>query len=65
MLSNLDNDGKVQGQVAPGFVGSIPTLITNKKCWTVCHKSGTVLFKTENEATALNRAAFGWIVKEV
>ena len=33
--------------------------------WNICHKSGRVLFTTNDERTAMNRAKYGWRVKKV
>lgn len=33
--------------------------------WNICHKSGRVLFITNDERTAMNRAKYGWRVKKV
>lgn len=33
--------------------------------WNVCHKSGRVLFTTNNERTAMNRIERGWRVEKV
>lgn len=33
--------------------------------WVICHKSGTRLFTTNDEFTALNRAQYGWVVKNM
>lgn len=33
--------------------------------WNICHKSGRVLFTTNDEQTAMNRAKYGWRVKKV
>lgn len=33
--------------------------------WNICHKSGRVLFTTNDERTAMNRAKYGWMVEKV
>lgn len=33
--------------------------------WNICHKSGRVLFTTNDERTAMNRAKYGWRVEKV
>lgn len=33
--------------------------------WNICHKSGRVLFTTNDERTAMNRAKRGWRVEKV
>ena len=32
--------------------------------WNICHKSGRVLFTTNDERTAMNRAKYGWRVEK-
>lgn len=64
MLSNFDEEGIVISQVAPGDVGSSPTTATEQKRFAICHKSGTVLFRTNDKFIAANRESFGWIVND-
>lgn len=33
--------------------------------WNICHKSGRVLFTTNDERTAMNRAKYGWRVEKL
>src|SRR5699024_5360770 len=33
--------------------------------WNICHKSGRVLFTTNDERTAIKRDKYGWRVKKV
>lgn len=35
------------------------------KRFAICHPSGTVVFTTNDEYIANNRAAYGWLVKDM
>lgn len=39
--------------------------ISEMTTWNICHKSGRVLFTTNDERTAMNRAKYGWRVENV